>query len=99
VKRHKYVFYKFPKKLIKSPNLQLKYIATSYLLKNTPLLNLSTKFALNLFKKEFSMQPSKINTYCLITGRTRFTVKKTQTSRQIFFEHCSFGYNTGFFLS
>lgn len=99
MKRHKFVFPNFTKNLHKQPNIELRYITTKLLLANSSLLNNSARFSLKLLLEKFSIQPSKINTYCLITGRTRFTVKNTQTSRQIFFEYCTEGYNAGFFQS
>lgn len=99
MKRHKYVFPKFIKKLHKNPPLELKYISTNLIKSNIKLFNNSVNFSIGIFLKNLSLHPSKINTYCLITGRTKFTVKNTQTSRHIFFEYCTNGYNTGFFQS
>lgn len=42
---------------------------------------------------------SKAGSYCLITGRVRFSFVLTASSRHMFFELTSAGLNTGFFMS
>lgn len=42
---------------------------------------------------------SKVRSYCLVTGRIRFPITLTATSRHIFYERTGGGNNTGFFMS
>lgn len=42
---------------------------------------------------------SKVGSFCLITGRVRFSFVLTASSRHMFFELTSAGLNTGFFMS
>ena len=59
----------------------------------------SLKFAMRFYLLQNYYPFSRVNTYCLVTGRTRFTVTLTHTSRHIFFDFCRGGDLTGFFYS
>jgi len=97
MKRLKYKLIKY----IKGVNhvRERKIMAAKYVkvcsLKKVP----SLRFCMGLYLSENFQPHSKINTYCLITGRTRFTVAPLHISRHIFFEFCSKGVTTGFFFS
>lgn len=97
MKRHKYVFPNYLKKFNKP--FELNYLALKFLKNQKILKNLSLFFCLRRNLQRNYLPWSKVNTYCLVTGRVRFTIKKTQTSRHIFFEHCREGYIPGFFFS
>lgn len=97
MKRHKYVFPKYIQSITKNKELQiaaLKYLRDQKLLKNKSFI-----FCLRNALAANYIPLSKINTYCLVTGRIRYTIKNTQTSRHIFFEYCSSGFIPGFFFS
>lgn len=97
MKRHKYVFPKYIKKLNKK--IELRLLALKFLKKQKILKNFSFYFCLAQQIKKNFIPFSKINTYCLITGRVHYTIKKTQTSRHIFFELCREGFIPGFFFA
>lgn len=97
MKRHKYVFPRYLKKFNKKKELFL--LALKFLKRQNILKNPSFTFCLKKKLKKNFIPWSKINTYCLITGRVHYTIKKTQTSRHIFFEWCREGYIPGFFFA
>lgn len=97
MKRHKYVFPKYLRTINKKA--ELKIIALKFLREQKILIDPSLSFCLHKKLKQNYIPLSKINTYCLITGRIRYTINYTQTSRQIFFEYCREGYIPGFFMA
>jgi len=42
---------------------------------------------------------SKVQAYCMVSGRIRYTITLNLYSRHVFFERVSWGYNTGFFMA
>ena len=97
MKRHKYKFPQYIKKLNK--NIELRLLALKFLKTQKILKNFSFRFCLNQQIKKNFISFSKINTYCLLTGRVHYTIKQTQTSRHIFFELCREGFIPGFFFA
>lgn len=72
-------------------------ILCSHFLKNYfKKKNSSFYFAMKSFTKNKPSYISKVNTYCIITGRTRYTTGKLNLSRQIFFEFCREGHIIGY---
>jgi ribosomal protein S14 len=73
-------------------------IALNYVKKNItspkPL-----KHSITLYLKKNYLPKTKLKSYCLLTGRVRFTIGITQTSRQTFLSTCKDGLVTGFFFS
>lgn len=96
MKRHKYSLQILPKKYNK--NNELKNTAFAYLshykttpqaLRNNVLLNTKINF----------FPISKIHTFCLVTGRVRYTITLAGISRHIFFDYSREGFLPGFFSS
>lgn len=97
MKRHKYTFPRFLVNINKRTEITL--LALKYLRDQRLLQNSSLDFCLRVGLRRNYIPFSKINTYCLATGRVRYTIKHTQTSRHVFFELCREGSIPGFFFA
>jgi len=97
MKRHKF---KFPEYLkISTKSRELSHISKLFLLKQDLFVHPSLSFSIKNDLSFSYLPKSKINTYCLVTGRIRYTIKHSKTSRQLFFEFTNSGLLPGFFLS
>jgi ribosomal protein S14 len=97
MKRHKYTLPKYVKKLTKFR--ELRVLALKYIREQAVLPNNSILFYARRKLRRLHPHASKITTYCLVTGRVRYTIKDAQVSRQLFYEYCSEGFLPGYFFS
>jgi len=96
MKRHKYTLIKYSKEW--SKEFEVMHLTLNYIKKfnNFEELALTSRI---LTQKFFFLSPSKITKFCVITGRTRYTIKETLYSRQMFCARNSEGLMVGFFMS
>lgn len=95
MKRLKYKLPKYKKSLLKFEN-NIPNLTAHFLTRYFKKRHASFYFAMKSFKQTNHSTISKIGTYCLVTGRTRYILCKT-VSRQIFFEFCREGFLTGYY--
>ena len=97
MKRH---LYKLPQYTeILTPRRELRVAALKYIREQEILTSPAMKFFARRKLRRRHVHVSKTRTYCLVTGRVRYTIKDTQTSRHIFFEYCSAGFLPGYFFA
>ena len=92
-KRQKFFLRKYYK--FTSKQKEIHYKALNFLKKTKfcPPLH----FGCSILLTSSHLHLSKLKTYCLVTGRVRYTIKDVQVSRHTFFELCRDGFYTGFF--
>lgn len=97
MKKHKYRYYRFYKILFLR---EIKKNSLKYLRLNT-FFNLELRQkALIILNMHFNFKNyNKLKLFCLLTGRTRYVLKKFKISRLAFKKIINLGYNCGYFRS
>lgn len=95
MKRHKYFF---PKYYIKVYRNYFNKILFSYLKNNVSMNNhIRQKVFLNIMLINNKYNLNKLQTFCIFTGRIKFTLTKFKVSRMIFKKQMSSGFYSGIY--
>jgi ribosomal protein S14 len=97
MKRHKFFL---PKKYLKSACASLNKIAVNYVKSNTLINYKSRQNCISKFSFRFNnLSLQKLKIFCVLTGKTRFIMRKFKISRICIKENLNYGYMVGFYKS
>lgn len=98
MKRHKFFSRKKIKSVLKG-ELNSSILISKYLENYYKEFSKSFSFSMKFYNSKNTPFSSQIYNCCIITGRIRYPITITNTSRHIFFEFCRNGHITGFFFA
>lgn len=97
MKRHKFFL---PKKYLKNVDMLLRGAAVNYVKSNTLVNYNSRQKCLSKFSFKFNnLNLYKLKIFCILSGKSRYVMKKFKISRICIKESLNYGYMVGFYKS